>query len=75
MAGGPDIALDHSILTQETVPHSSQFYRDEWGPQSRRPLRFDLHNASDSCCVMAKADHAHSSGLATNPLFTGLRWI
>ena len=33
VAGGPGIALVPSVPTQEAVPHSSQFYRDEWAGQ------------------------------------------
>ena len=37
------------------VPHSSQFYRDEWVAERRHPLRLDFNHSSNSSCVVVEA--------------------
>jgi hypothetical protein len=39
----------------ESVPHSSRLYRDEWAAESRRPVRLDFDHSSYSGGVVVEA--------------------
>ncbi len=57
-------------LTPYNPRHNPELF-----PLPGSPLRLNLHHILDPGNIMTKTAPAHSSGLETSPLRTGLRWM